>query len=80
MRQSHGRFGLIDVLAALTAGTIDVDAKVSLIDLDFDIIVDFSDDVDRSKRCVTTGVGIEGRDEAVAPLMTPAALGVMFSR
>ena len=73
VRQADRGFGLIDVLAALAAGTVDVDAQIGFVDFDVDIIVDFRDDVDGGERRVATGVGVERGD---ADKAMDAALGL----
>ena len=38
MRDPHGAFGLVDVLAAGAGGTVTVDAQIALVDLDIDFL------------------------------------------
>jgi hypothetical protein len=52
MRNTHRGLGYVDVLAACTAGTIDVDAQVGRVDFDFNIVVYLGRDEHRRKRCV----------------------------
>ena len=79
VRQADRGLGLIDVLAALAAGTVDVDAQVGFVDLDVDVIIDFRDHVDGGEGRVATGVGVErgDADEAMdAALGLDVAVGV----
>src|SRR5580698_8581419 len=47
VRDAHGGLDLVDVLPALAAGAIGVDAQVFGADIDFDAIVDFGNHEDR---------------------------------
>ncbi len=49
MGKAHGRIGLVDVLPARAAGTVGVDPQIGFIDLDFDIVVHFRIDENRSE-------------------------------
>ena len=62
MGQAHGRFGLVDVLAAGTAGTHGVGAHVLLLDVDLDAVVDYGKDRNGRKRRVPPRIRIERRD------------------
>ena len=62
MGHAHGRVGGVDVLAALAAGAVGVDAQVFELDVDLDGVVDFGRDKDRGEGGVTTLGGVKGRD------------------
>ena len=79
VRHAHGGVGGVDVLAALAAGAVGVDAEVFELDVDVNGLVDFRRDEDGGERCVAALGGIEGRDadEAVdAALAGEQAEGV----
>src|SRR5207342_3112571 len=61
VRDAHGRFGLVDVLAAGAGTAVDVGAQVGRIDIDLDVVVDFRADEHRGEAGVAAVVGIEGR-------------------
>src|SRR5262249_30608820 len=60
--EAHGRFGLVDVLAAGAAGAHGVGAHVRFLDVDLDAVVDHRIDVDAGERGVAAGIGVERRD------------------
>src|SRR6185437_2129951 len=62
MRHADGRIGGVDVLAALAAGAIGVDAQILRLDVDFNGVVDFRRDEDAGERGVAALGGIERRD------------------
>ena len=49
---AHGGVGGVDVLSALAAGAVGIDADVFRLDDDFDAVVDFRRDEDAGKRSV----------------------------
>src|SRR5690606_31073534 len=59
VRKTHGRVGLVDVLAAGAAGAVGVHAQVGRIDIDFNGVVDLGVDEYAGKR----GVSAVGRVE-----------------
>ena len=59
---SHRRIGGVDVLSALAAGAVGVDANVFRLNDDVDAVIDFRRDEDAGKRCVTALGLIERRD------------------
>src|SRR5258707_366333 len=61
MRQPHGGFGFVDVLAAGAARTHGVGAYVGFLDVDLDAVVDHRKDRHRRERGVPPRVGIERR-------------------
>ncbi len=67
MRESHGRFGLVDVLAAGTARTEHVHLDVGRIHFDVDVLVHLGRDEHGRERRVATIAGVERRlaDEPV---------------
>ena len=60
MGDAHGGVGGVDVLSALAAGAVGVDAHVFRLDDDLDAVVDFGRDVDAGKRSVPALGLIEG--------------------
>ena len=52
MRDAHGGFDFVDVLAAMAAGAEGVDAKILGPDHDFDAVVDFGNHENRGERSV----------------------------
>src|SRR5713101_9107179 len=67
MRNAHGGFDFVDVLAALAAGSERVDAQIFRTDVDFDLIVDFGNDENGSEGSVAARCLVKRRnaDEAV---------------
>src|SRR5687768_12687930 len=67
VRDANGRVSGIDVLAAGPGGAICIDAQVLIVNLYFDVFVDFGINKQRRKRSVTTRGLVKGRntDEAV---------------
>ena len=67
MRDAHGRFGPVDVLAAGAAGSVHVDTQVGRVDLDVEVVVDFRRHEYGRKRRMATVTGVERRlaDEPV---------------
>ena len=61
VRQAHRRFGLVDVLAAGAARTVDVHLDVGRVQVDLDVVVDFRRDEHRRERGVAAIAGIERR-------------------
>ena len=59
MRHAHGGVGGVDVLSALAAGAVGVDAQVFLLDVDLDGLIDFRGHVDGCERSVTSLGGVE---------------------
>ena len=62
VRDAHGRVGRVDVLAALAAGAIGVDADVVRLDIDLDALVDFRRDKHAGERGMPALGLVEGRD------------------
>ena len=62
MRDAHGAFGLVDMLAARAAGTIDVNAHVFFRHLDIDGLVNHRIDGDAGERGVPPRCGIKRRN------------------
>ncbi len=62
MRKAHGRIGLVDVLSTGTTRTVGVDAKILVLNLDVDIVIDLGNDFHRGERGLAALVGIERRD------------------
>ena len=60
VRDAHGRFGFLHVLAAGTRSAENVHAKVGRIDRDFDRIVNFRINVHRGKGRVPARIGVKG--------------------
>src|SRR5512138_3835112 len=58
---THRRLGLVHVLSARAARSIDIDAQVRRIDVDLDVLIDLGRNEDRCERRVATRVGVEGR-------------------
>src|SRR5690349_10492890 len=61
MRDAHGGIGLVHVLAARAGRAIGVDAELSRVDLDFDVLVDFRIDEHARERSAPARVGVERR-------------------
>ena len=61
MRQTHGTIGTVDVLTAGTAGAEGVNAQIAVGNDDIDIIIDFRQDIDRSKGSMAAFVGGSNR-------------------
>jgi hypothetical protein len=59
---AHRGVGHVDVLASGPARAVGVDAKVLLLDLDLDVLVDLGPDEDGRERGVAAGRGVEGAD------------------
>ena len=51
---AHGRIGLVDMLATGAAGTVGIGTKISRVDIDFNIVIDFRCHKNRCERCVST--------------------------
>src|SRR5580658_5245136 len=62
MRDSHGGVGGVDVLSALSAGTVGVDAKLVGLDVDLNRVVDFGRDEDAREARVPALCLVEWRD------------------
>src|ERR1700722_16660264 len=62
MGDADGGVGGIDVLAALAAGAVGVDAEIFGLDVDDDSVVDLGRDEDAGEAGVATLGGVEGRD------------------
>jgi hypothetical protein len=62
VRDAHGGVGGVDVLAALAAGAVGVDAEVFGLDVDDDGVVDLGRDEDAGEAGVAALGGVEGRD------------------
>src|SRR6185312_5869795 len=60
VRDAYGRIGLVDVLAAGTAGAVRIDAQISRVDFDFEGVVDFRVHKYAGKRGVPAIGGVEG--------------------
>ena len=64
MNDAHGRFGLVDVLAARSARLERLEPQIFGIDLDLDVFTrfDLRNDVDRGERRVAAVRGVKRRD------------------
>src|SRR5258707_5309800 len=79
MRNAHGSLDFVDVLAALAARAEGVDAQIFGANSDFDLVVHFRNDEDRSERSVAASGLVKGRNanEAVhARFADQHAIGV----
>src|SRR5712671_1486269 len=79
MRNAHGSLDFVDVLAALAASAEGIDAQIFRANSDFDFVVHFRNDEDRSKRSVAARGLVKGRNanEAVhARFADQHAIGV----
>jgi len=59
---AHGGIGDIDVLAAGAAGAVGVNAQIFVKDFDFDIVVNFSGEINGGEGGMAAFVGIKGGD------------------
>ena len=62
MRDADGGVGGVDVLAALAAGAVGIDAQVFRLDVDDDGVVDLRRDEDAGEAGVAALGGVERRD------------------
>src|SRR5712671_2697182 len=62
MRNAHSRFHFVDVLTALAARAEGVDAQIFGANSDFDFVVHFRNDEDRSERSVAARGLVKGRN------------------
>ena len=61
VRNAHGGFGFVDMLAAGAGGAIDIDAQIAFVDLHVDFL-DFRQDRDRYGAGVDAALGFRGGD------------------
>jgi hypothetical protein len=73
VRQAHGGFDLVHVLAAFAAGTVGIDAQVFIPHDDVDLLLGVRGDVNRGETRVALLRGVKGRDAHEA---MHAALGL----
>src|SRR5689334_4609054 len=76
MGDPHGGVSRVYALAALAGGAIHIDADLAVGNVDFNLLRDLRDDIDRAKRGVPALVGIE-RADAYEPV--DAALGLRIT-
>ena len=62
VRDAHGGFDFVDVLAAVAAGAKRVDAQIFGLDDDFDAVVNFGNDENGCERCVAPRRLVERRN------------------
>ena len=62
MRDAHGGFGLVDVLAASAAGAIGVDLEILVVDLDGGVVFNLRHDFHCGKRGVASAGCVEWRN------------------
>src|SRR5882724_10829214 len=58
MSDTHSRVGCVDALSSMPSGTIDINANVSILDLDFNLVVSFWQDDYFGCRSMDTSIGL----------------------
>ena len=59
MGDADGGVGGVDGLAAVTAGVVNIDAKVLWVDVDFGVVFDDGEDFDESEGSLAEVIGVE---------------------